>query len=488
MGPGGVDKDEKLNTDVVVVGAGLCGMAAAAAAAERGARVILVEKKGAPGGNSVFVVGIFGAGSPAQRRLSIDTPKDELFRLAMDYAHWKINPRVFRSFIDKSGDTIKWLEDKGVRFDNIPPLYPGHTLRTWHSLVKENVGPVILKSLRKSCEQLGVKMLFNCSAKKILSGENGGVTGLLAESNEGNIEISTKSVIIATGGYGGNAEMLKKYRPSYSEKMINSGLPHLVGEGLVMAEEVGATTEGLGTLVLHTHIYPGPSDVNGMAQEPATLWVNTRGERFTDETITFQPTECGNVIDRQPDKCVYAVFDRGIKQKVMEGGLLKGDVGGKPGTAGTLPVNLDKELEEEANKGAVKIADYWEDMAEWMGIKPETLKSTVEEYNSFCDHGYDRLFNKDRRYLQALRTPPYYAIRCHLCFLTTVGGIKINHHMETLDGEDEPIPGLYAGGDITGGWESDTYCITLSGSTSGFAVNSGRIAGENAADYVKKNK
>jgi fumarate reductase flavoprotein subunit len=483
MSPRRPEKDEIIDADVAVIGGGLCGMSAAVAAAEQGARVVLLEKKGAPGGNSLFVVGIFGAESPAQRRLSIDTPKDELFRMAMDYAHWKINPRIFRTFLDKSGDTIKWLEYKGIRFDNIPPLYPGHVIRTWHSTVKENVGPVILKALRKSCEQLGVKMLFHCSARKIITGDNG-VTGLLAESGKRDIEIKTGSVIVATGGYGGNPDMLRKYRPAYSEKMIYSGLPHLMGEGLTMAEEAGAATEGLGTLVLHTHIYPGPSNINGMTQEPATLWVNKRGERFTDEIITFQPTECGNIIDRQPDKCVYTVFDEAVMRKVMADGLLKGDVGGKPGTAGTIPVNLDEELAEEADKGDVKITDSWGDMAAWMEVPEEVLKNTVEEYNSFCDHGYDRLFNKDRRYLKALRTPPYYAIKGHLCFLTTVGGIRINQNMETLDGEDKPIPGLYAGGDISGGWESDTYCILLSGTTSGFAINSGRIAGENAAEYT----
>ena len=403
----------------------------------------------------------------------------------MDYAHWKINPRIFRAFLDKSGDTIKWLEDKGVCFDHIPPLYPGHVIRTWHSTLEENVGPIILKTLRKSCEQLGVKLLFHCSARKIVTGDSG-VVGLLAESRDGNVEIKTSSVIVATGGFGGNPDMLRKYHPAYSDQMIYTGLPHMVGEGLTMAEEVGAATEGQGTLVLHTHIYPGPSDVNSMTQEPATLWVNKRGERFTDEMITFQPTECGNVIDRQPDKCVYAVFDESIMQKVMVDGFLKGDVGGKPGVAGTIPVDLDKELTEEAVKGDVNITDSWEEMAAWMGVPAEVLRNTVEEYNSFCDHGYDRLFNKDRRYLQSLRTPPYYAIKSHLCFLTTIGGIRINQRMETLDSEDMPIPGLYAGGDTTGGWESDTYCILLSGTTSGFAINSGRIAGENAAEYALK--
>ncbi|HJX13102.1 MAG TPA: FAD-dependent oxidoreductase [Dehalococcoidales bacterium] len=484
MSPERISRARNIDADVVVIGGGLCGMAAAVAAAEKGAGVALLEKKGGPGGNSAFVVGIFGAASPAQRRLGIDTPPDGLFKMGMDYAHWKINPRILRAFIQKSGDTIGWLEARGIRFDNIPPLYPGHVIRTWHSTTARNVGPVILKALRQDAERRGVRLYFHTSAKKILTGGAGGVTGVLAEVKGQELRITARAVIIATGGYGGSPELLKKYRPSYRESMIYLGLPHLKGEGLLMATAIGAATEGLGTLVLHTHFYPGTSDVNGLAQEPATLWVNANGRRFADETLTFQPTECGNAIDRQPEKLVYALFDEGIKNRVVAEGLHKGDVGGKPGTAGTIPANLDTELRAEAARGGVRISDDWGDIAGWMGAAPEVLRATIDEYNRFCERGHDELFDKDRRYLLALRTPPYYAVRCHLCFLTTVGGIKINHRMEVLNGQDEPIPGLYAGGDTTGGWEGDTYCIRLTGTTSGFAVNSGRIAGENAAARV----
>ncbi len=479
-----IPKAENLEADIVVIGGGGCGMAAAAAAAEKGARVILLEKKGAPGGNSAFVVGIFAAESPAQRRLSVDVAKDEAFKMAMDYAHWRINPRIFRTFVDRSGDTIKWLEEKGLKFDNIPPLYPGHTIRCWHSLEDRNAGPVILKILRKNCEDLGVRLIFHCSAKKILTGENGDVTGVLAETKNTKLRINSQAVIIATGGYGGNKELLKKYNPTYSENMLYLGLPHLMGDGLLMATGVGAATEGLGTLILHTHFFRGAATINGLAQEPSTLWVNKNGERFADEALTFHPTECGNIIDRQPDKCVYVLFDEKLKNRIVEDGLLKGDLEPKPGLAGTKPTNLDNELKAEAEKGGVKISDSWDEIAEWMGVAPKVLQATIDEYNSFCARGHDEIFAKERRYLEALHTPPYYAVECYLCFLTTVGGIKINHHMEVLNNRDKPIPGLYAGGDTTGGWASDTYCILLSGSTAGFAINSGRIAAENAVKYV----
>ena len=403
----------------------------------------------------------------------------------MAFSHWKTNPRIFRAFLDKSAKTIQWLEEKGLTFDNIPPLYQGHTIGTWHSFKNENAGPVILKRLREICQELGVEMVFHCTAKRILTVDKTEVIGVLAEKKGEEMRMNAKNVIIATGGYGGNKELLKKYRPSYTEDMVYLGVPHLKGDGLRMAFEVGAANEGLGTLILHPHFSQGPEAVTGMAQEPSTLWVNKMGERFADEALTFRPTDCGNAIDRQPGKCVYALFDERVKKRVMEEGLLKGDfLDKRPGYAGSKPVTLDKDLKKEAEKGSVKISDSWDEIAGWMGAEPGTLRATIEEYNAFCDRGHDALFEKDRRYLRELRTPPFYAIKCYLCYLTTIGGIKINHHMQVLNDRGQTIPGLYAGGDTTGDWESDTYCIDLSGHAAGFAVNSGRIAGENAAENV----
>ena len=115
------------------------------------------------------------------------------------------------------------------------------------------------------------------------------------------------------------------------------------------------------------------------------------------------------------------------------------------------------------------------------------MKTTIDEYNTACDHGYDPIFAKDRRYLIPLRTPPYYAIKSNSDFLDTIGGIKINEHMEVLDKQNKSIAGLYAAGMVAGGWQGETYCVTLSGTASGFAVNSGRIAAENAVKFIDGN-
>ncbi|MFH1091270.1 MAG: FAD-dependent oxidoreductase [Pseudomonadota bacterium] len=470
---------EKLQTDLVIIGGGGAGLAAGVAAAEKGAKVVILEKRRAPGGNSVFAEGLFAAESPAQKRMMIDARRDELFKIAMDFAHWKLNPRIVRAFVNKSGHTIQWLEEKGLGFDWIPPLYPNQTLRVWHCLKKG--GAAIVKVLLKNCEELGVRLLRQTAARKILINDQGEVTGLLAAAREKELRIAAKSVIIATGGYSGNKELLKKYCPSYNEEMQCPGLLHN-GDGLLMAIETGAATEGLGFLQLNGQRFPGSKYLNAVAAEPNMIWVNKYGQRYADETITFRFEQRGNAVDRQPGKIAYTIFDDKIKQKIIEEGLIKG-VGVIIVPQRTKLPDLDKDLRAEVDKGTIKISNSWGQIAKWIGAAPEVMKAAIDEYNAFCDQGHDEIFAKDRMYLEPLRTPPYYAMKCYAGFLGTIGGIKINEHMQVIDTQDKPIPGLYAAGVDTGGWESDTYCTMLSGSTFGYAINSGRIAGENAVKY-----
>ncbi len=473
---------ENLQADIVVIGGGGGGLAAAVAAREKGASVIVLEKRRAVGGNAVFAEGFFAAESPAQKRMNIDARRDELFKIGMNYSHWTINPRILRAFIDKSGDTVHWLEDKGLYFDWIPPLYPNQVPLVWHCL--KGRGAVIVRVLRKNCENLGVQLLRETPAKKILTDRKGRVTGVLAVTKGKELKISAKSVIIATGGYGSNKEMLKKYCPQYTENMGTSGKFH-TGDGLRMAWEVGAASEGLGILQLVGPDFAGGGDIGTVATEPKTIWVNKEGERFTDETTAYNIFESANPLLRQTDRVCFSLFDENIKQGIIKDGVIKG--------AGIMIVpprtrfpKLDKELRLQADKGKVKISNSWNKIAEWIGVAPAVLQHTIDEYNFCCDRRCDEIFAKDQRYLTPLRTPPYYAMECHPGFIGTIGGIKINHLMEVINTQGKPIPGLYAVGVDTGGWESETYCAILAGSTFGFALNSGRIAAENAVKSLSK--
>jgi fumarate reductase flavoprotein subunit len=476
---------KNLETDVIVIGGGGTGLAAALAAKEDGAKVVLLEKRAITGGTSVFARGLCAVESHIQKETGIGVLKDDIFKLAMDYSHWTINPQILRTFLEKSADTIYWLENKGIKFGPITSLYPSMDAPVFHNLGPDKVaGSVITRVLHQHCQEVGVRLILGCSAKKLLVTEDGQIKGVLVLTLNGEeISIKARSVIIATGGYTGNKELLKLYYPDYSENIAFLGIPH-TGDGLIMANEIGASNEGLGVLLLHPQYYKGAVRIDAIAQEPSTLWVNNKGYRFTDETITFRTIEAGNTINRQPDKCSYVLLDQKLKLKFEEEGFLRGGVHGAHIPIGAKLTDLEPDLRVEAGKGGVKISSSWDEIAQWIGVTPAVLKSTIDEYNHSCDQGYDETYNKNRRYLQALRTPPYYAIRCYLACLDTIGGIKINHYMEVLDKQDNPIPGLYAGGDAAGGWESDTYCILLPGSALGFAINSGRIAGENASKYA----
>jgi fumarate reductase flavoprotein subunit len=466
-------RNKNLETDIVVIGGGGTGLAAAVAAAEKGTKVILLEKRGL-GGNSAMANSFAAADSHIQKMLNISAPKDDVYRYAVEYSHYSINQRLFRAFINKSGDTVKWLEDKGL---HIARIGDEGVFRTAHH--PEKGGAEVVKILQEQCEKLGVQIFTQTPAKQLVLDKNGKIAGVLAQSKGREYRINCKSIIISTGGYAGNKELLRKYYPGYNENMHNDGVPNM-GDGLLMAMEIGVDTEGLGKLLIHPHIYPGVWALSMLARRPNTIWVNKNGERFADETVGLIAPEDGNAVARQPDKVIYVLFDDKWKSNMISEW--------RPPPSGFMSdvtlSNLDSVLQTEMNKGGVMISRSWREIGNWIGASPEVLENTVQEYNYYCDHGYDDVFLKNRKYLQDMRTPPYYGIRCYLSFLTTIGGIKINHKMEVLKG-DKPFPGLFAGGDSVGGWQSDTYCMNFPSSAFGFALNSGRIAGENAADYVK---
>jgi len=468
---------ETLETDIVMIGGGGVGLSAAIASREKGARVILLEKRHALGGNAAIAGGIFAAQSHLQKKMKIVAQIETMFKMAMDYSHWKIDPAIFLAFLKKSGETIRWLEEMGLEFEGIPNFLPNQ-IRVFH--LPQGHGAGLVRVLARRCEELGVRSLSETAALRIVKSEKGNVVGVSAVSKGKELNISAKAVIIGTGGYAGNKEFLKKHYPDYTEDLHSVGIPH-TGDGISMALEIGAAPEGLGILQLRGPYFRGSLELTTVAMEPYVVWVNKAGERFYDESCSFNWPEAGNALRRQPDKICYSLLDDQLIQFFVQDGIVKGY---SRFPAGTRMTDLELKLRQESEKGTVKISSSWEKIAKWIGASPKVLQTAVNDYNRFCDQGHDEMFVKERRFLAPLRKPPFYALRCHQSFLGTLGGIKINSRMEVLDRQDHPIPGLYAGGNDVGGWESDTYCLMLSGSAFAFAINSGRIAAENAAEYV----
>jgi len=476
-----------LETQIIVIGGGGAGMAAAVSAAENGANVVLLEKSHKPLGSSGMAHGIFAADSPTQKRMNIEPSRDILFKIMMDFSHWSIDPNLIRTFLDKTPDTIKWLEDKGLVFD-IPLVNRKHfgqpVPRVWHC--PKGYGAEIIDVLKKEFETLGGHILCDTRAPRILIDDNNCITGILAEQKGNEIRILGNQVIIATGGYGSNKEMMKKYCPYYRENQYYEGYP-AHGDGISMAMEIGAATEGMGTLYLFINGIVGlPREMNYIAGLADSLWLNIRGERFVDESAWSHKSPGGfNPLIKQPETRSYTFFDQGILDLVI------GDQGENvdhyrdlknhsTGDNGSLSDIFALAIK----KGILKISDSLDDMARWMGCKTQTLESTVDKYNTFCDKKHDDDFLKLPEFLTPLRKPPFYSISCFPRMVATIGGVKITPEMEALDNDGNIIPGLYVTGTDAAGYESDTYNHNLQATFFGFAVNSGRIAGENAAIRV----
>ena len=497
---------ENLQADVTIIGGGGAGLAAALSASENGRKDIIVLEKAGIGGNSAMAHDIFGAESPVQRRMGVDARRDDFFRIAMNWAHWsKINPRIVRAFIDKSGDTIRWLLEKGVRFE-LGQYYINQSPRVRH--VIEGLGAELMKILANRCREAGVHLLTQSPAKKIVRDEDGRVTGVIAETKERKLVITTKCVIIASGGYGMNPEFLKS-NPYYNHETMakaNHGVRGNKGDGIIMATEVGAATAGIGNIMFHGPQSPMPPTSrmkigddkyppSMLVREPQTIWLNKRGRRFINEGHNLSSFASAAAVAQQPDGIMFTVFDDRTLQTIEEDGMIwPGAYGGqksmlpqfKRPLAGEPLPGLVREFHAVAPEiDAIMITDSLEELAGFIGADPAVLKKTIEEHNVACAKGHDPVFCKDRRYLLPVATTPYYAIKAQVGICDAIGGVKINEHMEVIDQDDNAIPGLYAAGSTTGGWETENYCYELTGHLLGFALNSGRIAGENAANYLR---
>lgn len=474
---------QTMSADVVVVGAGAAGLAAAVTAVEGGAKVILLEKMGAPGGTTNFSEGVFAVESRIQREKNINYSRDEAFKYLMEYTHWRANARLARAFIDKSADTIDWLEKHGVQFIEPAANYPGG-LMTWH--IVKGRGKALAQALYAKAQEKGVTILLSTAGKELVKDAKGRVSSILAESKDGKkIQISTKSVIIASGGFLNNKEMLAKYT-TFGPDIIPVGNVEKMGEGIQMAWKAGADALGTDVLQLYRPGIPGEgpeSHLNAPARQPY-LWVNQLGDRFCDESVIFSWPYAGNALANQPGRVMYVIFDENTKKYMMEKGI---DVGvGVMVPVATKLTRLESDLQRGISKGFVFVAGSVKELAGKIKVDSARLQATIDEYNKMADQRQDTLFVKNPKYIQPVRAPKFYAMKAVPFALGTLGGIKINHKTEVLDKSQQAIPGLYAVGNDAGGMYGDSYDVVLSGSTLGFAVNSGRMAGENMLKYIGK--
>jgi fumarate reductase flavoprotein subunit len=485
-----------LVTDVVIIGSGGSGSAAALTAAEGGAKVIVLEEKRFYGGISNMGMEVFAAESNLQRQNNVPYTKDDAFRIFMQRTKWRADPRLVRAFIDTTASTIEWLERQGVEFELAPFfLHPDSPICA--HLVKTRSGDAgapgafatMLKILRGKAQEKGVEIRFSTRARKLIKGGNR-ITGVMAEDKSGTaMQLRAKAVIMASGGYLNNKEMLKRYGGfEIGSDLFLMEPMEQTGSGIQMAWEAGAAKGEMAVAVMSG--VPEPKGVrmktrslSFVAFQPY-LWVNQSGERFIDEG-NFVTEYRANAIARQKNACAYCILDGSSKTYLEEKGLDCVPVLA-PFTEQALDIDDIIKVVRASGQKNVFVANSLAELGNEIGISSDAFQKTVDEYNTFCDKGHDDLFAKNSRFLRPVRTPKFYAFKIRNMAYTTLGGLKINERTNVLDTEGEAIPGLYAAGDVAN--EPMSYDVALAhvlrGGPMSFALNTGRIAGKNALKYM----
>ena len=482
--PPAADEIKKtLTCDAVVVGAGLGGLSAAVRLKELGQDVLLIEKGETYSGRG----GHFGvASSSLMKEYGVKNDLQALARQWVLMSGNNIDEELLWLFLNRSGEAMDWLLPKARASGLEPKLvdcrYPAAPYTEFygaHSFPPTGGirGNFVSKALYEDAVKQGVRMLFRTPAQHLIQ-EDGRITGLYARDEEGFLRINAKNVVLATGDIGGDPEMCRAYAPDalrtldtqYVPRGLNTGDGHKMGlwVGAAMAEEVFP-------IMMHPQHYAWLNLF--------FLFVNKKGKRFMNEDTYVQGR--ATAIMRQPEGVAYSILDANWPEELGKslqygGGIFWGNAALKLGTEWT-PDGPKASLENAKNTGMAVEADSLEELAEKIGVPKEEFLKTIADYNELCRQGKDTQFGKRQELLYPVMKPPFAALKIGTVLLEVVGGLAIDTKIRVLNGEGEPIPGLYAVGDTTGGMYGHEYVTTILGNSHGRALTWGYIAAETIA-------
>lgn len=497
---------KKLEADVVIIAGGASGLSAAIAAAEKEASVIVFEKGSTTGGAANMGMGFLAVESHFQKEQMVDLTLEDAFQKFMDYTHWRVDARLVRKYFGLSASTVEWIENMGVEFLGAYKYF-SKSESTWHIVktpgVNKPVGrsaSLMYKTMTDYAKEQGVEFYFKTPVKKILM-ENGRAVGVLAVDEKGEeIQADCSCVIVAAGGYGANPEMIKQYTEyEWGKDLYNFVVPGCEGEGLKMVWEAGGGRSRTGMETTYdTPGITGAFPVLSETMRQPNLMVNLDGRRIINEEIMMNTTYTGNAITIQKNKTAFTIIGESILDAYRENGLDFITYHNDVHTIDKWDAQLkeyfsgDHEYDDGFSLfhgGELKtqqsfwMADSLEDLAEQTGINKKALLKTVEEYNACCGKS-DTFFGKPVKYMKKIEGTKYYAAKHVPSGYGSLGGILTNDDLEVLTQEGEKIPGLYACGVDACTIFGDSYCFKMPGNTMGFSLNSGRMAGMNAVDYI----
>lgn len=463
--------------ELVVIGGGGSGMSAAVTAWEAGIKKILIlEKRNSPGGNSLI------PSPPVKNGVPDHLPPGEVFmelppeeKAISDYeqmaawTHCRCNTGIVRALTAHQQAACDWLAEKMGDVD-LPDRRQGGTS----------------KILLAWCEKYGIEIATGVQVQALRQ-KDGRIVGVSGTAAGTPFDIQCNAVVLATGGFLGNQALMKRY---FSFCDIDGDLDDMFcymsfrheGDGVMLAEQVGAARDSV-SIEFGTLRYPtrngGIAYLANTHYFPQPIWVNSGGKRFVNEGMD----QAMNAAISLPGLRSYCLFDQDTFKMMWESGIAR-SIGGKDLFA-TLDADFKKDMEAYRD---CRICNTIAEAAAFIGCCAEALEETVARYNGFCETGIDSDFGRSPQNLLPIQTAPYYVMRLRLAPLLTHGPVHVNEDMQVVGKQGCAIPGLYCVGADMGGIDVEIYNVKVLGHSMRWAVTSGRIAGAHAAKMIADGK
>ena len=496
-------EDRAMDADIVIVGAGGAGMTAAITAAEAGRSVVIVESQAMVGGNSVRATGgMNAADTPNQDEnefteaagveKTLQTAASEwadhevitalAATVAEQWAEYQANPvgyfdsaelmeldtligghgindpALVETLCTNSADAIAWLGEQGIELTSVGAAGGASVKRIHRPLDDEglviSVGSYIIPRLQSKCEELGVEILLNTTANKILTDADGAAVGIEATDKDGaTVTVNAKAVVLASGGFGANLDMVTEYKPEL-EGFMTTNAAGAQGQGIDMAVAIGAGTVDMDQIQIHPTVEANTAALitEGLRGDGAIL-VNAEGNRFTDEVGTRDVVSAAEIA--QTGSYSWLIIDQAM-------------------------VDASSVIQGYIKNGYTFSGETYEELAEAIELDPAVFAETMNNWNAAVAAGVDEEFGRTS-FVDPLDTAPFYAIKVTAGIHHTMGGLTINPQTQVLAGDGTVIDGLYAAGEVTGGVHGGNR---LGGTAVADFVVFGRIAGEQAAAYA----
>jgi fumarate reductase flavoprotein subunit len=453
----GGDVSAPKNYDVVVIGSGGAGLAAAIQAHDEGASVLIVEKMPTIGGNTIKAsAGMNAAETRFQRVKGIQDSKELFYAETLKGGGEKNDPALLRRFVEHAPEAIEWLARRGIMLNDITTTGGMSIDRTHRPRDGSAVGGYLISGLLRNVTKRNIDVMLDTSVEEILfdAGEVRGVR-LLTEEQE-TLSVDAKSVIVATGGFSANSAMVVKYRPDL-DGFVTTNHKGATGSGISLLERLGAATVDMGEIQIHPTVEQNTSYlISESIRGGGAILVNQQGNRFFNEMSTRDKVSAA--IIALPEHYAYIVFDEHVRAK-------------------------NKAADEYIARGFVTSASSPRELADKLGMDYHAFLATLERYNGFVEKQHDDDFGRTTALRAPINEGPFHAIQIAPGVHHTMGGVTINTDTQVLNSEQQVIPGAFAAGEVVGGLHGGNR---IGGNAVADIIVFGSLAGHQAALRAKR--